>query len=130
MGAIRLLNKQLSDNKTQILHIKRDSKETCVVEILDREGNQVTHVGHTTLGNLKKAKYNLEFETFSQKVDKITPYITDESFKKGLKANFERLSRQESIKKAERSERAKERYIMKQLEGLSIQDIFDKLGVI
>ena len=126
---IRLLNKQIVDIKTQILHIERDSQQTCRVEILDYEGEYVSHVGHTTLGNLKKAGYNTSFETEAQIVENSLPHITDDTFKKGLKANYERMSKGEEKVKRDKREKANERYIEKKLAGMSLEDVMDKLGV-
>ena len=118
------------ENHSEILHIERDSEHTCRVEILDREGEFKQNIGHTTLNNLRKAGYTVEFKTEQQRVEELTPHITDDSFKLGLKANYERQSKKDALERKEKREQANERYIMKQLEGLSLGDVFEKLGVV
>lgn len=112
-----------------ILHIERDSRETCVVEILNSKGEFKQAVGHTTLANLRKVGYTINMKTEAQIVEEQFPHITDDSFKKGLKANYERLSKKAEKDRSEKRQKANERYIEKQLSGMSLEDVLDKLGV-
>lgn len=114
----------------QVLHIERDSEHTCVVEILDHEGEQISHVGHTTLSNLEKAGYKTSFKTEKQRVEECFPHITKDTFKSGLKNNYERLSKKEGEERARKREEASMCYIMKQVEGMSLEDVMEKIGAV
>jgi hypothetical protein len=113
----------------EILHIERDSLHTCRVEILNHEGEFKETIGHTTLSKLKEAGYTTTFNTEAEIVELSLPHITDDTFKRGLKANYERLSKKEAQAKREKRQAANERYIAKQLEGMNLEDVMDKLGV-
>ena len=113
-----------------IVHIERDSLHTCRVEILNSEGEFKSHIGHTTINNLRKAGYTVDLKTEAQIVETSLPHITDESFKLGLKVNFERLSKSDEKEKRAERQKANERYLEKQLAGMSLGDVLDKLGVV